>query len=419
MDGACARAGSRQPHNPAAIGIHRSATSQTSTPSRAGLILVRLGSREWRNLGAAGLAWFLFIAFVLTGWFVVVTPLRADILDNDLTLVYMGARIGIEQGWSHIYSVSAQHDLFTRLRPNAEYTGALRFVSPPPYAWMLLPVTGFGAAGVVYIWLALSVMALVAAWWIAAPGQGRTRWLWLLGALAWYPLLYSLALAQPDMVLVLVVVAAWKLTQAGKPFLGGIVLGLSVLKPQLTLLLPLVLLVSGRWRIAAAWAATTAALALVSLLVIGGQGFNDYLNLLSEARHITNNRFYTLAYLFGPGLLSDVLQGIVVAITVVGAYLNRHASLDRVFALGLVATMLGASYWHVQDFTIFVAAAWLFWRDRPPAWQRWWLLVVAIAGEFAWPLTPLAILVAVAVWFAGLVAPRGPAPKTAPATGWP
>jgi hypothetical protein len=354
---------------------------------------------------------------VFTGWFVVVKPLRADILDNDLTLVYIGARIGLEQGWSHVYSVTAQHDLFTQLRPNAVFHGALRFLSPPPYAWLVLPISGLGATAVVYIWLAVSLVALIAAWWIAAPGQGRMRWLWLLGALAWYPLLYSLALAQPDMVLLLVVAAAWKLAQAGKPLLAGIVLGLSVLKPQLLLLLPLVLVVSGRWRIAAAWAATASALALVSLLVIGSQGLSDYLNLLSEARQVTNNRYYTMAYLLGPGLLTDVAQGIVVAITVVGAYLNRHASLERAFALGLVATMLAATYWHVQDFTILVVAAWLFWRDHPPAWQRWWLLVVAIAGEFAWPLTPLAILVGMAVWFACLVAPRGAAPKTAPAPG--
>jgi hypothetical protein len=97
--------------------------------------------------------------------------------------------------------------------------------------------------------------------------------------------------------------------------------------------------------------------------------------------------------------------------------LNRHASADRLFALGLVATMLGATYWHVQDFTILVIAAWLFWRDHPPAWQRWWLLVIALAGEFAWPLTPVAILVGVAVWFACLVVPRNAAARTAPAAG--
>jgi hypothetical protein len=358
----------------------------------------------------------LLIAFAFTGWFVVVKPLRAEILDNDLTLIYIGARIGLEHGWSHIYSLTLQQDLFSQLRPNATFNDGERFLSPPPFAWLLVPLMVFGAAGVVLIWVTASAAGLIAAWRIAAPGSGPSRVIWLLGAFAWYPVLYSLALAQPDMILVLVVAAGWKLAQSGKPFLAGAVLGLSVLKPQLTLLLPLVLLMSGRWKIAGAWAGTAAALAIVSLLVIGNQGLADYLSLINEARGVANNRYYTLAYLLGPYLLSYIAQGIVVAITVVGSYLNRHASLERLFALGLVATMLGSTYWHVQDFTILALAAWLFWRDHPPAWQRWWLLVIAIAGEFAWPLTPLPILVGVLVWFGCLIVPRSATRETAPAT---
>jgi hypothetical protein len=327
----------------------------------------------------------------------------------------MGARIGLEQGWSHIYSLTAQQDMFAQLRPHVAFGDGQRLVSPPPYAWLLVPLVGFGAANTVYIWLALSVMALIAAWWLAAPGQGPTRWLWLLGAFAWYPLLYALALVQPDIIVVLVVAVAWKLSQAGRPLLAGVVMGLTVLKPQLTLLVPIVLLVSGRWKIAAAWVLTAGALALASLLLIGDQGFKDYMALLDEARHVTNNRYFTLAYLFGPGLLTDVGQGIVVGIAIVAAYMNRRSSLNRVFALGIVASMLGATYWHLQDFTILVIAGWFFWRDNPPAWQQWWLLFVAIAAEFAWLLTPLAILIGVAVWFAFLVTPRRPEPKAAPA----
>src|SRR5205807_9677550 len=137
-------------------------------------------------------------------------------------------------------------------------------------------------------------------------------------------------------------------------------LGLSVIKPQLTLVLPLVLLMAGRWRIAAAWAATATVLAIGSLALIGGQGLGDYTALLNEAQHVTNNRYFTLAFLFGSGTLSYMAQGVVVAATVVAAYMNRHASHSRVFTLGIVATTLGATYWHLQDFTILVLAAWLF-----------------------------------------------------------
>jgi len=57
-----------------------------------------LSARALQNLALAGLAWFLVIAIALTGWFVVVVPLRADILDNDLTLIYIGVRIALEHG---------------------------------------------------------------------------------------------------------------------------------------------------------------------------------------------------------------------------------------------------------------------------------------------------------------------------------
>jgi hypothetical protein len=342
-------------------------------------------------------------------------PLRGEILNNDLTLAYIGARIGIEHGWSNLYSLTLQHQLFEQLRPSAPFNDGERFISPPPSAWMLVPLTVLGAAATVYVWLAASVAALVAAWWIATPGSARARALWLIAALAWYPVQYSLSLAQPDLIVLLAAVACWKLADKGRPYLAGAVLGVSVLKPQLTLALPLILLAAGRWRIPAAWAATVGVLAVVSVLVIGQQGLSDYRMLLSDAERVANNRYFTAAYVFGPGPLSYAAQAILVVIGAAGAYLNRHSSLARLFAIGLVTSTLGASYWHLQDYAILAGAAWLFWRDPVPAWQRWWLLVVAIGGELAWPLTPLPILVGLAVWLAFMTVPPRPATRPFPA----
>ena len=332
-------------------------------------------------------------------------PLRADLLDNDLTLVYIGARIGLEHGWSHIYSLPLQHDLFAQLRPHAVFNDGERFVSPPPFAWLVLPISAAGPAGATLAWLAISLAALAAAWWIAAPGAMPLRALWLLGALAWYPLLYSLSLAQPALVIVALAAIAWRLAEAGRPYAAGVVLGLSVIKPQLVLLLPLVLLFAGRWKIVAAWAATATVLAAVSLAVIGGQGLSDYLTLLDEAQHVTNNRYFTLAFVLGPGPLSYIAQGVVIALAIVAAYASRRAGHARLFALGIVATTAGATYWHLQDFAVLVLAAWLFWRERPPLSRAWLGLAIAIAGEFAWPLTPLPLLIGVLGWLVILCVP--------------
>jgi hypothetical protein len=369
-----------------------------------------LDKRAGRNLGFAGLAWFLLLAGAVTALWVF-APIGRDALDNDFTLLYIGARIGLEHGWSHIYSLDLQHQLFEQLRPDTPFGDGERFLSPPPLAWMIVPLTALGAPSGFYAWTFISLAALVAAWWLAAPGAGLTRTLWLLGALAWYPVLYSLSLGQPAMLVLLAVAASWRLAEAGRPYPAGAVLGLLAVKPQLALVVPAVLLVAGRWRIAAAWAATTAILAGLSVVVIGDQGVGDYRSLLAEAQAVTNNRYFTLAFVLGPGVLSYVAAAAVVAVGLVGAYLNRGASLGHLLALGLVTTMLSATYWHLQDFTILAVAAWLFWRDNPPAWQRAWLLVVVAVGELAWPLSPLPILIAVAVWLAFLVVPHPPAAR--------
>lgn len=348
----------------------------------------------------------------------VVVPLHKEILDNDLTLVYIGARIGLVDGWSHIYSLSLQHHLFMELRPSAPFNDGERFLSPPPFAWLLAPLTAAGPAGATYAWLAVSVAALLCAWWLAAPGDGWIRGLWLLALLAWYPVQYGLGLAQPTAAVLLAVIASWALAVRGREYLAGVVLGVSAgLKPQLVLALPLVLLVAGRWRIAAAWAATAALAVIVSVIVIGQQGAGDYRALLAEAQNVPNNRYFTAAFVLGPGVASYLWQGLVLAAAIAGAAVNRGARLERLFALGLVATAVGATYWHVQDYAILAGAVWLFWRAGSPAWQRWWLVVVAIGGELAWPLTPLPMLVGLAVWLAFLVIPERHArrPLTQPA----
>jgi len=178
-----------------------------------------------------------------------VLPLRADPLANDLTQVYIAVSIARDHGWSHIYSLVLQQDLFERLRPHAVWNDGAWFTPAPPYAWLVFPLTLLGAAGAVYSWLAISLLSLVAAWWVAAPGQGRARVLWLLGALAWYPVLYGLSLVQPGLVMTAIAAVAWRLGESRRPFLAGAVLGLSVIKPQLVLVLPVVLLTAGRWRI--------------------------------------------------------------------------------------------------------------------------------------------------------------------------
>ena len=336
-------------------------------------------------------------------------PVSRDPLANDFTLAYIAARIGVltVNGWGHIYSLTLQHQYFSQLRPGVFFNDGQRFIAPPPLAWFTAPLTVFGPSTAFYIWLVISMAALIAAWRLAAPG-----WIWLIGAFAWYPVLYALQYGQPAPLVLLSVAGAWWLAQSERPYLAGLVLAIGTsLKPQLVLAVPLVLLFAGRWRIVAAWAAAITVLAAISLATLGPDGLADYRSLLAEAQTLPNNRYFTLAYVLGPGPLSYAAQAVVLVAAAAGAYLNRSGSTGRLIALGLVAGAFSASYWHLQDFTILMGAAWLFWRDNPPAWQRAWMAVTAVTMELAWPLTPLPLLIASAVWLGLICVPaRSPSP---------
>ena len=333
-------------------------------------------------------------------------PVLRDPLASDFTLVFIAVRIGTEHGWSHIYSLQLQHQLFSELRPGVFFNDGQRFIAPPPLAWVTLPLAGLGGAGAFYAWTALSIGALGAAWWFGAPGRGLEKAVWLIGAIAWYPVLYGLQYGQPALVVLLTVIACWWLGEGRRPYLAGLVLAVGTsFKPQLVLAVPLVLLVGGRWRIVAAWLAAAGALAVLSLLSLGASGLDDYRSLLAEAQALPNNRYFTWAYVLGPGALSYLAQGVVLVAAAAGAYLNRAASTGRLLALGLLAGAAGATYWHLQDFTILVGAAWLFWRDNPPAWQRTLVAVTAVTIELAWPLTPVPLLIGTAFWLGLLVYP--------------
>ena len=401
---------SRQPTT-----VSSAPSPSTSAPNRASRSLSR-SAASGKRLATAGLAWFLLVVAAVTGYWVL-WPVSRDPLANDFTLVFIAVRIGLEHGWSQIYSLPLQHQLFGELRPGAVFNDGQRFIAPPPLAWLTVPLAPLGAAAAFYAWTALSVAALIAAWWLGAPGQGLERATWLIGALAWYPVLYEISYGQPALVVLLAVVASWRLAETGRQYEAGVVLALgSALKPQLVLAVPLVLLAAGRWRLFAAWAGVLGVLAIVSLATLGAGGLGDYRALLAEAQGLTNNRYFTLAYVLGPGPLSYMAQAAILLIAAAAGYVARGGGYARLYALGLVASALGATYWHLQDFTILLAAAWLFWRTSPPAWQKAWIAVVAIAGELAWPLTPLPMLVALAVWFVILVAPHRTAARTASIT---
>src|SRR5438552_12131221 len=137
-----------------------------------------------------------------------------------------------------------------------------RYISPRPVAWSALPFTALPYEVAYWVWSALLLAALAAASWLVSPPVGRARVIFRAAALGWLPVIYGLQLGQPGLFVALGVAASYALLRSGRPLESGLALGLTVLKPQLGFLVPVALLVGGRYR------AFAGAAIAISLLVL-------------------------------------------------------------------------------------------------------------------------------------------------------
>src|SRR6266852_1158990 len=155
--------------------IHRQATSGAEPYDPA--------MTRWRNLGiaAGAAAAALFAAFDVYQW---LAAYASDHFHNDFTFYYAAARIGVQHGWQNIYDLELQQAELNALGSGIGVAQLARYISPPPVAWLALPMTILPYPIAYWVWSALLLIALAGTWYLGAPGAGRVRLVHLGAALA-------------------------------------------------------------------------------------------------------------------------------------------------------------------------------------------------------------------------------------------
>ena len=349
-------------------------------------------SARWRNLGvaAAAPAAALFAIFDLYQW---ALAYAGDRFHNDFTFYVAAARIGLEHGWRSIYDLTLQQAQLDAMGSRITIAELARYISPPPVAWLAVPFTALPYEVAYWIWSTLLVAALVAAWWLAAPGRGRPRWIFLGAAVGWLPVIYGLQLGQPGLFVALGVASSYALLKANRPLWAGVALGLLALKPQLAFLVPAALLVARHDRAFTGSVLALGSLAILSVIAIGAGGLADYQSRLNFAAAVPVNRELTLAFFLGAGAATRVVQVAVGLWSLVLAYRTRARGVEWLYACALVGGMLATPYAHLDDLMMLGLAAWLVLRvERSPlAWIYALAAVIAIEGEPIWGPAPVVV----------------------------
>jgi len=293
----------------------------------------------------------------------------------DFRIFYVAAEAGLRYGWARIYDLETLRALSASFPAGQNYiNSALPFINPPVFAWLIAPLTALPLPVAYVVWSAISLAALVWAWHIAAPYSGLRKIALLPAALALWPVLDAFYFGQPTLVIVGLVATTWWLCSKDRPLAAGAVLALATaLKPHTLILVPLALVISGRYRPVLSWAAVCSVLAIACVVALGTSGLNNFLQTLEYGQTDTGQAHYTLAYIFGTGLLSYALEALLGIAALVIAW-RRRADLNVVFALGLLGSLVFAFHLHQYDYADLILAAWLVLRSGPPLWHRLWLL---------------------------------------------
>jgi len=333
-----------------------------------------------RNLvvAGAGTAAVIFAGYDIWLW---LSNYLSDNFHNDFTFYFAAARLGLAHGWNGLYDLKLQQEQLDAMRSRITVAQLARYVSPPPLAWVVVPLTVLPYRVAYWVWSAILVTALALAWQLAAPGRRRARVLFLIGAIGWLPVIYGLQLGQPALLVAASVAACYALLTRDRQIAAGAVLGVLVLKPQLALLIPAALLVTGRWRAFAASAVVMAALAIASAVALGPGGVASYEALLNFATTVPQNQSQTLAAWIQNIPATRAVQAAIALWTLALAYRMRGRGAETTLAIALVGGLASSPYVHYDDLTMLGLAALLFMRGPCPRGTYAYVAALVIAAE--------------------------------------
>lgn len=278
-----------------------------------------------------------------------------DFAFGDLRCLLTSGKIALEGDLAHLYDPARQaHVQSAMVAPEATLD---LYLSPPFMAWVWAPLAAlpFFTAGVVWNSLTAAIGALSA--WLTARSLDRSAVAIALVLFAAEPFWQNLVMGQDSAIALLLYAGALVAWRGQRELLAGVLIGVGSFKPQLFWLVPVAMLAARRWRALGGFAATTAALAGVSLMLVGWAGAKQYVWLLrSPLYHVQIDVHLPMTMgipTFVKSFLPEPYAAVVgvIAALVVTVIVWRGARLNpsRLIGLGALGSMLAAPHGFIYD----------------------------------------------------------------------
>ena len=357
---------------------------------RAALRLVRLG---YAGAAGAGIGSF---AFWTIYWFSFV---RGNLRGPDFFNFYAAAKLYITQGGAAVYDIALQRQ--TELQITGQDPSrfiVLPYFHPPYYTLLISPLAFLDYRTAYYAMAAFNVLLLVALVAILVGTSLRVRgrgWLVASAMIAgFFPIFVTVLQGQSDLVVLVPLAGAYAAWARGRYGWAGALSALALAKPQLLLLIPVLFVARRAWRALAAFAGVLAALGLLSIATFGIAPVLAYLNsvgtwALTGRLPNTDQLVYTDPAVYSLRNVLEAIPGggkfvafviLVLLLGLVALSLSWRPDKPRLdFALAIAASLVLSPHQNVHDLALLVIPGFA-------------LADLALAGLLRWPHAAAAVL---------------------------
>jgi len=307
--------------------------------------------------------------------------LAGNVKGTDFLEFYAAGRIVAAHQTEHLYDLDVQARIEHEITAPERWSGFHAFITPPFFALPFVPLATLPYLAAFALWSGLGILFLLAT--LSLLGRqvgdaGRGRRAAALWALGFVPVFAAVSYGQNSLLSLFILAGVFALLRRERDGLAGVVLGCLLYKPQLVLVLALLLLLERRWRALLGLGAMGGVLAAVSLWmsVPAARSYarlaRSFPTMLADPAFPTwkMHSLYSFFVLLLPrhlavaaGLAAISALGVLLAVrTLQPPY--RPDTLHRWFAVAIWGSVLVSPHVPVYDLSLLVLPALLLRGER-------------------------------------------------------
>ena len=353
----------------------------------------RWGRLAYAAAAGAGVGSFLFWAAY---W---VNFLRGNLQGPDFVSFYSAARLYVLKGGSAVYDIALQKQFELQvIAQSPDRFIVLPYSHPPYYTLLIAPLAALDYRQAYYAMAAFNVLLTAVLVAILVRNSlsihGRAAVVAAAMIAGFFPLFVTVLQGQSDLVVLVPLAAAYVAWTRGRHGWAGVFSALALAKPQLLLLVPVLFIARRAWRALASFVGVVAALGLVSVIGFGPSAVWSYLGAvgtwaISGRLPAGGQLVYTDTAVYSLRNILEALPGggkavglviLVLLLALVALSLSWRPDKPRLdFALAVAASLVLSPHQNVHDLALMVIPGFV-------------LADLALAGQLRWPRVAAVIL---------------------------